>query len=725
MLGYRPKMNEPTKKQHFQHLKAFSLLGIIFIIVSIISYWAINDAVNKTAKNQALFVAETVATQAKAARSVYSSAVASKLKQEGTGPHVNSSDKPGYIPIPAQFLKLIGLETSANADYIYKYKPVSKWQLEPSQGLSDAFLQWAWPLLEAQDQETPSKPIKWEPIYRFEAQDGRQVLRYLHADPAAQASCVSCHNAYEKRANIIAIRKESGINDVKQWQLHQLLGALSITIPLDNLKIVADEQIFETSLLFISILISSFLALSYLSLRMIEKERLITETKNKLALLEQSQKDAALLEYMGTHDALTDVPNRSLLLDRIKQAISSACRREQLAAVLFIDLDQFKLINDSLGHAIGDLLLIEVSKRLRISIREEDTLARQGGDEFIILLPSLKTEEHAAIVGKKLVELLQQPYQVLNHELHISASIGITLFPNDGVDVDTLLKNSDIAMYHAKSSGRNNYKFYNAELNANAKEKHKLVSNLRQDIDGKNFELYYQPIINIKTGAIDRLEVLIRWHSHEYGEVSPQQFIPLAEESGLIIAIGDWVLKTACLQFKEWQEQGYSIRKLAINLSTRQFYQQGFAQQIGKLLKDTGLKASAIELEITEGLLMDNTDQVIEMMNELTSMGIEMSIDDFGTGYSSLSYLKRFPIDTLKIDRSFIIDLHKGKHDLDIVKTIINLAHSMHMKVVAEGVEDIFQLDILEKLNCDFYQGYYFSRPVPANKITSLITKGG
>ncbi|MFT5419336.1 MAG: diguanylate cyclase (GGDEF)-like protein [Candidatus Endobugula sp.] len=690
-----PKMNELIEKIHSQLKKALSLLIIAFIFVTIISYWLVSVGISNSVKNQALVIAETLASQ------TYSHPV---IPVQGT----HATDK-------------------NSAFSLYHSTYVSKWHTRSQQALSDDFLQWAWPLLEVNvhGQESSIPPIPKQAIYRFEKQAGQTVLRYLHAIPTAQLSCVSCQNTHENEVEMIALLEKAGMTTNEKSQQYQLIGALSITIPLDGIGNRFNAQKTLTLLLIAVILLFSFIGFYYFILRLKKHAYLMSETHDQLARLDEGEKDKARLKFMGTHDALTGIPNRVLLLDRIKQAIYHASRRDQLSAVLFIDLDQFKLINDSLGHSVGDQLLIEVSKRILSNIREEDTLARQGGDEFIILLPTISNSKHAATVANKLVGAIRQPYKVLNHELHISASIGITLFPNDGVDVDTLLKNSDIAMYHAKSSGRNNYKFYNAELNANAKEKHKLVSNLRQDIDGKNFELYYQPIINIKTGTIDRLEVLIRWHSFEYGEVSPQQFIPLAEESGLIIAIGDWVLKTACLQLKEWQGQGYSIRKIAINLSARQFYQQGFATQISKLLKDTGIKASSIELEITEGLLMDNTDQVIEMMNTLTAMGIEMSIDDFGTGYSSLSYLKRFPIDTLKIDRSFIIDIHKGKHDLDIVKTIINLAHSMQMKVVAEGVEDTFQLDILEKLDCDFYQGFYFSKPVPAKKITSMIMKGG
>ncbi|MFT7388181.1 MAG: diguanylate cyclase (GGDEF)-like protein [Candidatus Endobugula sp.] len=709
------------KNYFLSYIKIFSILGVVFIAASIISFWVISEGIRKTVKNQALFIAEAVATQAKTARSVYATAVASKLKQDGTGPHIDYLTKTGYVPIPAQFLKLVGLKTSELTHELYSYKPVSKWNLESSQGLSDPFLLWAWPSLEAQDEKQPTAPIQWKAVYRFEGQGDEQVLRYLYPDPASQLSCVSCHNRYEEKSYIISRRQQQGVMPHKQWQQHQLLGALSVTIPLNRIKYITDDQVQETTLLIFSILITSFIALAFLHLRMSNKERLIVKTESQMTLLKQQRANAARLKHMSTHDALTGLPNRALLLEHLKKIITLDRDQEHLAAILFIDLDQFKVINDSLGHDVGDQLLIEVGRRLRSCVRKGDTVARQGGDEFIILLPSIQNIKQVDRVGAKLVDTLKQPYHVLHHEMHISASIGITLFPDDGTDVDTLLKNSDITMYQVKANGRNNYQFFTPEMHASIEKKHQLIIDLRKDVGSQNFELHYQPIVDINTGAIVRLEVLMRWHNTHYGLVSPTEFIPLAEETGLIIPLGDWLLKQACLQLKKWQDQGHLIKKLSINLSVRQFQRPEFTDELRCIFHNTNVDPTMIELEITEGVLMENTPDVVDRLNALRSMGVSISIDDFGTGYSSLSYLKSFPITTLKIDHSFIKGIQTDKDSLTITKTIITLAHSLGMDTVAEGVENSDQLSILRELKCNFYQGYCFCIPLNASDLIEFI----
>ncbi len=851
-------MIQTTDKQKQQRIKAVLFLVVIFTVATIISFFAINDAVNKTTENQALSVAEIVAIQAKAARSVYSANVAGKLKKDGTGPHVKSAEKPGYIPIPAQFLKLVGLKSSENVDYLYKYKPVSKWNLEPTQDLSDDFLAWAWPQLEVQDQQDPTGPIQWNPIYRFEDQEGRRVLRYLYADAASQPSCVSCHSQYEQNPLIIKRRADYGVEVGKQWKQYQLLGALSVTIPLDKLEHIADAQVIETSLLIIGILISSFLALTVLNLRLTSREHKIAETEHQLELSEQRRKDAdalllakkdvenALAElsvylegidqhamvsvadkkgkilqandkflersgylweeikgkdhsmlksgvhdnvffsqlwhtisngnnwrgeicnkakdgslywvdtsivpqkntrgeifrfisiriditerkadeermrYMGTHDALTGLPNRILFLERIKETISYGRRRNDQAAILFVDLDHFKIINDTLGHDVGDQLLVDVSKRLRNCVRVGDTVARQGGDEFIILLLNIKDSD-VSLVAQNLLNTLVSPYQIGDNELHISASVGISIFPNDGEDVETLLKNSDIAMYCAKEKGRNNYKFFTKKMNSSIEEKNQLVCNLRRALIDEQFELYYQPVIDIKTSQVDRFEALIRWNHPQQGLVLPGQFISLAEETGLIVPISNWVLEKCCQQIKLWDDKGCFVNKIAINLSTRQFCQKELplSYNLQNILSKVGISGKRIELEITEGLLMDKDQEIMRTMKSLNKMGVELSIDDFGTGYSSLSYLKKFPVDTLKIDRSFVSDMSEEGSDLRIIKAIINLSHSLNMKVIAEGVEQEWQLEILKSMSCDLYQGYYFRKPMPADEVEALMS---
>ncbi len=429
------------------------------------------------------------------------------------------------------------------------------------------------------------------------------------------------------------------------------------------------------------------------------------------------------ITYLASHDALTGLPNRNLLKDRLRQALVQSCRNRGQGAVLFIDLDQFKEINDSLGHDTGDLLLKEVAHRLVASLRSQDTVARQGGDEFIVVLQSVSNASDAGTVAHKLLGALFAPYRIKGQELNISASIGVSVFPDDGEDEHTLLKHSDAAMYHAKESGRNNFQFFAPAMNRLAAEKQSLGTRLRHALELDEFLLHFQPLVDVGSGKLSGLEVLLRWRHPEQGLISPLKFIPLAEETGLIVPIGEWVFKSACMQIKAWQEQGYEAPPLAINLSVRQFREKNLVESLTRILAESGVQGCQIELEITESILMGNTNETVAMLRKLNALGIKISIDDFGTGYSSLSYLKRFPVDKLKIDRSFVQDIATDSDDATIVTAIVSLAHSLHLKVTAEGVETAEQLEFLARLGCDQYQGYFFSKPLPAEEIVSKLQR--
>ncbi len=429
------------------------------------------------------------------------------------------------------------------------------------------------------------------------------------------------------------------------------------------------------------------------------------------------------IAHLANHDALTNLPNRNLLQDRIKQALLQAVRNNARGAVLFIDLDQFKTINDSMGHSVGDLLLKEVAQRLVANLRGQDTVARQGGDEFIVLLPVVTNAQSAGVIAQKLMKDLFLPYEINGKELHLSASIGIAVFPDDGDEADTLLKHSDTAMYHAKEAGRNNFQFFAPQMNQQAAENQMLGSCLRYALERNELLLHYQPIVDMVSGKLVGLETLIRWQHPEQGLIPPLKFIPLAEDTGLIVPIGEWVLRTACMQLKWWQDQGYEVPQLAINLSVKQFRQNTLVESIVRILDETGVDARFVELEITESILIDNFDEVVSMLRTLSDMGLKFSLDDFGTGYSSLSYLKRFPISTLKIDRSFVSNMVTDVDDASIVSGIIGLAHSLRMNVIAEGVETEAQRIILAEQGCDQYQGYYFSRPLPVSDITLKLQR--
>ncbi|MDP3671322.1 MAG: EAL domain-containing protein [Telluria sp.] len=426
------------------------------------------------------------------------------------------------------------------------------------------------------------------------------------------------------------------------------------------------------------------------------------------------------IRHLAFHDVLTGLPNRRLFRDRLNQAVTTGQRNKTGFALMLLDLDYFKAVNDTLGHDAGDALLTIVATRLGERIRSVDTLARMGGDEFALLACDTSRPEDVAALAAALQNALRAPITIQDRELYLSASIGITLYPDDSDDVDSLIKNADIALYRAKDLGRDNYQFFTDDMNSAIVERVNLANSLRRATERGEFILHYQPQVELASGEIGGVEALIRWRHPELGMVSPTQFIPLAEETGIIVSIGEWVLRTACRQARDWELAGMPVR-VAVNLSARQFRQGDLAEKIGAILRETDLSPRLIEVELTEGILMADTEQTSATLDTLHRMGVQISIDDFGTGYSSLSYLKRLPIDILKIDQSFVRDIHTDPDDRSIVTAVIALAHSMHMKVVAEGVETAEQLAFLREQECDTIQGYLFSRPVPPEGILSLL----
>ncbi|CAN5256347.1 hypothetical protein BH11PSE11_BH11PSE11_15620 [soil metagenome] len=430
------------------------------------------------------------------------------------------------------------------------------------------------------------------------------------------------------------------------------------------------------------------------------------------------------LLHLANHDALTSLPNRSLLLDRLSQAIAFANRYGGQVAVMMIDLDRFKNINDSLGHEVGDKIIIEIGRRLSFNVRDGNTVARLGGDEFVVMLADVERDDTVAMQAQRILESMSQPMTIQGNEFYPAGSIGISLYPKDGSDGLTLLKNADTAMYRAKDSGRNNFQFYAQEMNARALDRLKLEGGLRHALVREEFVLHYQPKMDIASGVIVGVEALLRWQAPGKPMIMPLDFIPIAEETGLIVQIGEWVLRTACAQQVKWESASILPQaRMAVNLSARQFKQQDIAKMVSRILEETGCRAERLELEITETVILDNPDAAAATMQELSNMGVHLSIDDFGTGYSSLSYLKRFPIDALKIDRSFVRDITTDADDAAIARAIIALGHSMKLLVIAEGVETAAQLDFLREQHCDQMQGYYLSRPLPVERLEDLVRK--
>jgi len=430
------------------------------------------------------------------------------------------------------------------------------------------------------------------------------------------------------------------------------------------------------------------------------------------------------LARQANHDSLTGLPNRNLLWDRIDRACERTQRYGDFAAIAFLDLDNFKIVNDSLGHTIGDHLLRAVAARLEASLRAMDTVARLGGDEFVLVLSDQKSEELVSAELRRVVESFARPFSVDGRDVFITASVGVALYPQDAKDPETLMKSAELAMYRAKESGRNTYQLYTAEMQSRVNERLALESRLRRALEQGEFSLHYQPQVDLRSNRVFGCEALIRWSQPALGMISPAKFVPLAEETGLIVPIGEWVLRAACLQCKAWQDAGLPPVTVAVNISARQFREKDLLQTVAKILAETGLDPQLLELEVTESVIMHDAQNVIADLQAFRDMGLRLSIDDFGTGYSSLSYLKRFPVDRLKIDQSFVRDITSNADDAAIAQAVITLGHTMNLRVIAEGVETAEQLAFLRGHQCDEMQGYLFGKPMPGDEFGKLLQSG-
>jgi len=427
------------------------------------------------------------------------------------------------------------------------------------------------------------------------------------------------------------------------------------------------------------------------------------------------------VQFLAYYDALTGLPNRTLLQDRLAKALAAARRQKNKLALLYLDLDRFKDTNDSLGHAVGDLLLQEVAERLKTWGREQDTVARLGGDEFLLMLTQVKDASDAAVAAERLMDAMTAEFIVRGHPLNVGCSIGISIFPEHGADCEALIKNADAAMYSAKESGRNNFRFFTDDMNAQVMERLALENSLRLALNKKELFLMYQPQMDMATGKIVGLEALLRWQHPTLGLVPPDRFIRIAENSGLILPIGEWVLRTACSQARKWQDEGLPEVSVAVNVSAVQFRQEGFCGLIRRVLDQSGLAPPYLELELTESLLLANADVMLSVVQQLKAMGLTLAIDDFGTGYSNFNYLRQFQVSKLKIDRSFIRDVAVNPDDAAITTAIISMAKSLKLRVIAEGVENEAQMSFLRSHQCDEIQGYYFSKPLAVEKVADKL----
>ena len=441
-------------------------------------------------------------------------------------------------------------------------------------------------------------------------------------------------------------------------------------------------------------------------------------------IMDEALAMAREMAHSAEHDFLTGLPNRMLLNDRVGQAIALAKRHVKKVAVLFLDLDGFKHINDSLGHPTGDKLLQSIAKRLVDCIRGSDSVSRQGGDEFVVLLLELEQAEDAAVTARRILQAVAQPHSIDQHDLYVTASIGVSLYPDDGLDAHTLIKNADTAMYQAKENGRQSFQFFKPAMNTRAVERQSIEEGLRRAVERHEFALHYQPKVNLTTGAITGAEALLRWTHPTRGPVSPMDFIPVAEDCGLILPIGAWVLREACAQARAWMKAGLPLTSMAVNVSAMEFRDKNFLDGLFAVLAETGLDPSYLELELTESVLMKHAAATAIILQTVRKRGVQVAVDDFGTGYSSLSYLQKFPVDAVKIDQSFVRHISAADDDTTIVKAVIGMARGLKLRVIAEGVETLEELAFLRAYRCDEAQGYYFSRPVLPQQFATLLRNG-
>ena len=520
---------------------------------------------------------------------------------------------------------------------------------------------------------------------------------------------------------VAGIPRESILQEIRSYALRNGLIGLVIVLTILGLAFYFSRKIERP----IRAIADAALAVSQGNLQTratTDGPKEISEVASQFNTMLDVRKDAEdRLSYLAQYDVLTRLPNRILFRERLEQAIGRAQRNNTLVALMFLDLDRFKEVNDTLGHPIGDRVLQRVSERLTKHLRHVDTIARLGGDEFTIVLENIHNVDEIIATANKIQEALSNPLIIEGREIFVTASIGISVYPFDMEDIDELLKNADIAMYQAKQEGRNTHQFFASEMNTKTTARLKLESHLRHAVARNEFSLAYQPQVDIKSGRIIGAEALIRWNDHELGPITPAQFIPLAEETGLIVPMGEWVLRTACAQNKAWQSTGCTPIPMAVNLSARQFRQANLLEMIALTLHEADLDPHYLELEITESVIMHHSERTIQTLQKLHAMGVKLSIDDFGTGYSSLSYLKRFPVHKLKIDQSFVHDIGNNPDDAAIVTAVIAMARGLKLITIAEGVETPEQLAFLQGLNCQEYQGYYFGKPMSADAFLELL----
>ena len=679
------------------------LLSLAFVaLVAAVTWFVVSRSQERLIEYKALKIAEVVGNQATAARAAYARLAVGKLERDGFGASANSDKLDGHVPLPAQFLKELSERSNEGSEGLYSFRPISRWNLGTGQGLEDEFQRWAWRELTAQDRPAPSAPIDWRPAWRVEEVDGAPTLRYLQADPASGESCVNCHNALERRTETIVAREAAGVTPGRQWQRHQLLGAIEIDIPLRRAAMLAREQT-EHGLL--TVIAATVIGLAgFCLLLFVHSSRTRGMTRE--------------LTRQARRDSLTGLPNR-LDFERLLDRMLSRHRDEPgRHAVMLLDLDDFKQINDTLGHEAGDSVLAITAKRLLDAVRESDVVARLGGDEFAVLLPDTSRED-AERVARRMSASIDEEYAVADHRLGSGVSIGIALVPEHGTEARELVRCADVAMYVAKDANLP-LSVYDEALDGHNAASLAFVNDVREAVRLEQFTLHFQPQYHVGEGVMVGVEALLRWHHPVHGRVSPERIIPVVERCGLVAELTRWVLSEALGHCGTWREAGYGLA-VSVNLSASSLHDPTLPDQVASALADSGVPPDALVLEVTESAMMRDPEGAQSVLHEIEAQGVKVSVDDYGTGYCSLSYLNRLPVRELKLDRSFVQQLFDDRRDAVIVNATVELSHALGLSMVAEGVENARSLDYLRDVGCDIVQGYFLARPLPAEELTRRL----
>lgn len=695
-----------SKESRFRQIIAFGFaerrslilacLSLLFVLLAA-TWLIVNNSQQKLIEFKSRQIANVVASQAKTARSLYSRSVVAKLGRDGFSASTESDGQLGSVPIPAQFLKQLAHDSAEKNQKKFQFRPLSKWNLSPAQGLRDEFQRWAWEQLELQASNQHADVVSWEPVWRIESVEGRDALRYLVADPATSSSCVECHNALETTPAIRALRSESGVETGKVWQLNDLMGALEVIVPLHESSTLAAAQTKAGLLFVLVVAITGILLVLGVS---------ILDGARSLSL-------AQSYEILARNDSLTNLPNRAGFEFKVKSLMEEN-QAQNNHAVMLLDLNDFKQINDTLGHHVGDDVLKEVAKRFQNVISDPAVIARLGGDEFVIFLPNVDNDDLHSVAQNIGIALFSN-LEIGEFRMRASTSIGIARSPENGKELHELLRCADVAMYCAKRA-KTGYEFYDSANDHNHINALSIISDFKTALDTDGLHMVYQPKLDLETGTVCGIEALLRWYHPEHGVISPVRLVPMAEQSDQIAALTRWTLNTGLAQLKRWHKSGYDL-KLAINLSAQMLNTDEAVEMILELLSVHDVCSDRLIVEVTETAVMRNPEKAVKLLKWLKKAGVILSLDDFGTGYSSLSHVHRLPVHELKLDKSFMENLNYPKNRA-IVKTAIELAENLDLELVAEGVEDAKTLALLLDLNCTRVQGFFLCKPLTAELLT-------